>query len=211
MMIATFGRGTLRLAVALPLAYLLVFWLPQQLNHRGPVQLASTESVAPLVLPPPPPPKQDKPKPQQQNASAKPQQALPKPAPAPSLNAPSMALPLLSPTLSMPSLSDAPLPELGQQLASLSEVDQPPKLLKYLPPKMPMKARNAGVTGKVMLRLVVSEQGEVVEATVQQAEPAGYFEQAALDAAKRWQFKPALIAQQAVAVFVDVPINFELN
>ncbi|MEI6858717.1 MAG: energy transducer TonB [Shewanella sp.] len=115
------------------------------------------------------------------------------------------------PMLSMPSLKSMVLPSLGPLLLGISEVTQPPELLHYIQPKMPIAARNYKQGGKLMLRLVVEVSGQVSEAVVLSAEPEGIFNQASITAAKKWRFKPAHLDGEAVRVFVDVPINFKVN
>lgn len=200
-----------RLMLALPLCYLLVIYLPQALNHSQQTapQAATSRSITPITLPPPAPKQKPKPvTPKQVKTNTKPQPL----ALSPTLTQTSTVVVEMAPiALIEPRLTQLTAPPLTQGLASLQDVDSPPKLLHYVAPQMPVAARSQGIAGKVTLRLVVSETGEVMEAEVQAAEPEHLFDQAALTAAKRWRFKPAEINQQAVSVYVDVPINFQLN
>ena len=59
-------------------------------------------------------------------------------------------------------------------------VDQVPKILKRIEPSYPSRARNLGISGKVVVRFLVGTDGRVSRPSVVEARPAGYFEQSAL-------------------------------
>lgn len=72
-------------------------------------------------------------------------------------------------------------------------------------PKYPMRAASRHIEGWVKIEFTVSPAGTVTNANVIGASPLGIFDEAALDAIKRWQFKPkivngAAIIQRAVQV-----------
>jgi TonB family protein len=56
----------------------------------------------------------------------------------------------------------------------------------------PENALTAGMTGKVTLRLMIDHLGALREARVTEAQPAGFFEDAALKAARSLKFRPAI-------------------
>jgi len=76
-------------------------------------------------------------------------------------------------------------------------------------PAYPELAKGAHVSGKVMLLVDVALDGSVSNVVVEQAEPAGVFDAAAIAAAKAWKFSPAMIDGKPVAGRVRVPITFE--
>jgi TonB family protein len=68
-----------------------------------------------------------------------------------------------------------------------------PEPLLYVAPVYPPEAKAQGLEGVVVLRLVIDEKGDVVEASV--AEGAGHgFDEAALAAARKLKFEPARYA-----------------
>lgn len=68
-----------------------------------------------------------------------------------------------------------------------------PEPLLYVAPEYPPDAKAQGLEGEVVLRLVIDENGEVVEATV--SEGAGHgFDEAAIAAARKLRFEPARYA-----------------
>jgi protein TonB len=96
----------------------------------------------------------------------------------------------------------------------LTEVDQPPRVLRPVPPRYPFVAQRKGLEGRVVIRFVVNAEGDVLEAEVAEVEPpdiVGVFEGAALDAVVRYRFKPAIKDGEPVDCIVKLPIVFELR
>jgi len=73
-------------------------------------------------------------------------------------------------------------------------------------PSYPEAARAAGIEGRVILRIVISETGEVTSVTVMRGDPI--LAQAAVEVVKGWKFQPATLEGKPIAVFRIVPINF---
>lgn len=61
---------------------------------------------------------------------------------------------------------------------------------RYVAPEYPAAALKQGLAGSVRLRLSVNADGQVSEALVVQATPPGIFDTAAVNAARKWRFKP---------------------
>lgn len=95
-------------------------------------------------------------------------------------------------------------------LYSLAEVERKPRLIRQIDPDYPESARKRGLTGKVTLRIVVDERGNVHNPAVTSADPAGVFDQCVLEAVVRWRFEPARRQGKCVAVVVTVPVRFDL-
>jgi protein TonB len=58
-------------------------------------------------------------------------------------------------------------------------------------PDYPDAAADAGIEGFVLLAVVVAPDGVVVDVKVLKAEPPGWgFEEAAVEAVKKWRYKP---------------------
>ncbi|MDN5870650.1 MAG: energy transducer TonB [Nitrococcus sp.] len=83
--------------------------------------------------------------------------------------------------------------------------------LVRIPPQYPRRALFAGIEGWVVVQLTITETGQVTNATVVDSEPSGVFEEAALNAVRRWRFKPAIEDGIAVVSRGQVRINFSLN
>lgn len=86
---------------------------------------------------------------------------------------------------------------------------QMPTVTRKVDPQHPVVALQARVSGTVVLEALVDEQGNVADARVARSIPL--LDQAALDAVKQWQFKPAMLNGEAVPVIVQIEMTFALK
>jgi len=91
------------------------------------------------------------------------------------------------------------------------QVDRRPRVLKPVTPIYPHQATINGIEGRVVLRFIVDEKGEVKEPEVVKAEPEGVFEEAALAAIVKYKFIPAMIGKKNVKCIAVMPIGFEIK
>jgi TonB family protein len=87
--------------------------------------------------------------------------------------------------------------------------EDPPVLISIAPPVYPEMARAAQAEGVVFVRVLVGKDGKVKDAFVRQG--ITMLNEAAIDAAKRAVFKPALSQHHPVEVWVEIPLRFSLN
>ena len=78
-------------------------------------------------------------------------------------------------------------------------------------PQYPSSLKKKGVEGRVLIELVVDNKGAVVSAKVKSTSGHKAFDDAALKAAKRTKFKPAIRGGKPVKAKVIYPISFKLN
>jgi TonB family protein len=78
-------------------------------------------------------------------------------------------------------------------------------------PLYPESARKAGAQGITLLKLRVLENGKVGEVQIEQSAGHPDLDMAAADAVKRWLFEPARMGKQPIAVWVLLPVKFELH
>ncbi len=90
-------------------------------------------------------------------------------------------------------------------------VTRPPKAVFKMSPEYPSEARSRGISGFVVLRLLVGLAGTVEDIKIEQSEPRGFFDSAALKAARSWRFEPALHKGSAIVAWTNQKIKFELN
>jgi protein TonB len=76
-------------------------------------------------------------------------------------------------------------------------------------PKYPLDAMSAHIEGRVVLRATISDSGDVEELCVSQG-PA-MLQQAAVDAVKRWKYKPFALNGQLVEVKTQINVDFALR
>lgn len=194
-------------------------------------------ATAPVPLPPQPePPKPEPPKPELVAEPTKPEpgpepvaEKVPEPKakkistkktvqkPKPARETQSAALPpppapVQTASPSGPSGPAGPTLHIGGLAAyDADAVDQRPSIARRILPDYPQKARRMNVQGKVFVRLVVDTAGHPKECKIHQADPAGYFEDAALNAARKTRFIPGKVKGQPVNTVVLVPFVFALR
>ena len=85
---------------------------------------------------------------------------------------------------------------------------KPPRRLDAPLPIYPNEAWAAGITGDVLVRAVIDATGAVADVEVLKGLPYGLTE-AAVEAIRRWRFKPATRRGQPVAVYRNLSVRFE--
>jgi periplasmic protein TonB len=100
--------------------------------------------------------------------------------------------------------ADEELPKLGEFVY----VDELPELVTDAAPQYPELAREGNVEGDVLLRVLVGRNGHVLDVHVEKSMPM--LDEAAVAAARRWVFKPALCNNHPVAVWIARPVRFRL-
>ena len=78
-------------------------------------------------------------------------------------------------------------------------------------PAYPMQARRMGEQGKVLLKVLVSQDGKAETVKVDTSSGHHKLDQAAIEAVKKWSFVPAKRSNQPISAYVLVPVNFTLN
>ncbi len=90
--------------------------------------------------------------------------------------------------------------------------DEEPQLLYAPDPVYPEMAKKAGVTGTVWVKVLVDTEGAVRDAIiVRESGVNAGFEESALAAAKKRQYRPAMQNNQPVAVWVAYKVKFQLK
>jgi TonB family protein len=87
---------------------------------------------------------------------------------------------------------------------------EPPRLLREVKAEYTDEARRRGITGDVVLEIVVKRDGSVGDVTVLQGRGAG-LEQRAIAAVRQWRFSPAQRRGEPVDVIVEVAVEFTLR
>lgn len=99
----------------------------------------------------------------------------------------------------------------GDVVMTEDTVDEIPRA-SYRPPlKYPDYARKRGLGGYVLLNLLVDKTGNVQDVRLLNSEPAGVFDQVAMESVKEWSFDPATYKGSPVKVWVKQRIAFNLN
>jgi protein TonB len=99
----------------------------------------------------------------------------------------------------------------GALVRDQSTVHRQPRAVIKTSPEYPTEARARGVSGFVVLKIFVGANGFVEEVKVEQSEPNGFFENAAISAIRAWRFEPAIHKGTTVSAWTTQRIKFELN
>lgn len=88
--------------------------------------------------------------------------------------------------------------------------DSAPVPVRAVAPDFPYEMRREGVGGVVTIKCVIDEKGNVQEPEVQKATNDAFIKPA-VDALKKWKFKPARKDGVVIAQRVTIPIQFSIK
>lgn len=163
---------------------------------------------------PPPPPKREpppkpkptpeppKPRPAPKPQPAKPQ---PKPAPATAQQAPAGTPPSGKETAAVPKAPSAPVdPDRPRMVSSVDYMGRRPT------PEYPRMSQRRGEQGRVIVRVLISPEGTVIDAQIQRSSGHERLDAAALKAVRSARFKPYKENGHAYRALADIPFDFVL-
>lgn len=203
---------------AIVLLHLVLFYMLQSGLLRKVAHAALPEVINISFIAPPPPLKPSPPAPPKtvQLAHRAPAIVPPLPvltrAPAePAITVPQVqaaeaapSLAAAAPAPATPAAQPAPAPAVPHTVSSVEYI-RPPQ------PVYPAMSRRLGETGTVVLRILIGEKGQPEQVLVQKSSGSSSLDEAGRQAALRALFKPHLEDGKPVAVFVLVPLNFQLS
>lgn len=95
-------------------------------------------------------------------------------------------------------------------LFDVSDLDKPPVPISQPAPRYPAELKRQKMNGNAVVVFILNEDGQVEDPRVESAtHPA--FEKAALDAIRRWRFKPGMKAGKPVRSNVRQPFAFKVR
>lgn len=101
-------------------------------------------------------------------------------------------------------------PKAAPQAPDLAALAANLKRTRGDPPEYPQNALAQHVSGVVTLAFTVDARGQTRDIHVTEASPPGVFDQAAMNAIKRWRYTPAVVNGSAVEVPMATRMRFEL-
>ena len=107
-----------------------------------------------------------------------------------------------------PSPAVTPQPQIAQRVRVSQGVAQG-LLVRKVNPVYPPLARQARISGTVVLRVIIGTDGSIESLTLVSGHPM--LAPAAIDAVKQWKYKPFLLNGQPQKVDTEVTVNFELS
>lgn len=182
------------------------------------IKVSVVSEVIKDAPPPPPPPPLPPPKtklpppspsrlPPQMPQAPKAAQPLPEPEQTPIPLAPPAPAPETA-SPAGPTLPEKPGPEAMENPGGSGGVRKAGsyQCATKVAPVYPPKASKEGVTGEVLARLRIGQDGQVQEVSILSAKPSGYFERAVKEAARQW-----VCEKSAEPYLIDVPFGFTLH
>ena len=88
---------------------------------------------------------------------------------------------------------------------------QPARIVQQVRPDYPADLQQAGVEGTVLIRAIISKDGNLLSPQVINTEIDSRLAQLALTAVKQWRYQPSLLNGEPVEVMTTVSIDFKLN
>ncbi len=101
------------------------------------------------------------------------------------------------------------LEEEEEEIVEIWRVEKQPVPVVNPSPKYPEIARKAGITGTVVVQVLVNKEGKVEAVEILQGNEV--FHEAAMKVAWKWTFTPAIQNDKPVKVWVALPFRFQLN
>ncbi|EAU68542.1 TonB family protein [Stigmatella aurantiaca] len=100
----------------------------------------------------------------------------------------------------------------GDEVLDLKQVARAPGVLKQVMPQYPRRARNAGVEGLVLVRVIIGVDGRIEAGHTRVIRSVPALDDAAVAAVSQWRFSPAIGHHgRPVRVIIDVPVQFSLK
>ncbi|MGQ0800513.1 MAG: energy transducer TonB [Pseudomarimonas sp.] len=90
-------------------------------------------------------------------------------------------------------------------------VDVQPRPVVQTPMRYPPRAKATGVTGYVLLSVLIGPTGQVEKVKVLESQPAGVFDEVAVAGVQTWTFEPASYRGENVRVWATQRVRFDLS
>jgi len=102
---------------------------------------------------------------------------------------------------------DEPLPPID----SFILVEEPPELIYSVLPEYPRWARESETEGRVIIKALISKEGDVLDAVVFVSSENTLLDEAALAVARKYKYRPAIQNGRPIAVWVTYKVDFKLD
>ena len=109
-----------------------------------------------------------------------------------------------------PEPAPLPAPQAQTPAGSVASGTQPPQPIDQTQPDYPMEALRNGESGTVLLRVTVGPDGFPYGIAIARSSRSRALDRAAMTAARRWRFSPALRNGQPTSQTVEIPVVFNL-
>lgn len=100
--------------------------------------------------------------------------------------------------------------EIQDETFDVTELEKRPEAVSQVAPAYPPELRKAKIEGTVTLVFVLSQEGRVEEPRVENSSRPE-FEKPALEAIRKWRFRPGEKDGQPVRTYIRVPMRFRVS
>ena len=83
--------------------------------------------------------------------------------------------------------------------------------MRKVDPVYPPELQKLGVEGTVVMLVVITNHGTVINPSIRNTVEDYRFTQAALDAVQQWVYQPALLNGQPVEILTTITLEFQLG
>jgi protein TonB len=102
-------------------------------------------------------------------------------------------------------------PTLSASVSASASISRDVEYLYNPPPDYPPRARRMGMEGEVLIRTRVLRNGRCDELELVQSSGYALLDQAAMEAIRKWRFRPALRGDEQVSSRIEIPVRFRLD
>ncbi len=98
----------------------------------------------------------------------------------------------------------------GLDAFDVADLERRPEVISQVPPAYPAELRKARIEGMVTIVLLLDDEGRVQDPRVENSSRPE-FEKPALEAVRRWRFKPGMKEGKPVKTYLRIPIRFRIS
>lgn len=100
--------------------------------------------------------------------------------------------------------------ELPQEAFNVSDLEKRPEPISQTPPVYPPELKKAKIAGVVTVVFILGEDGRVQDPRIENSSRPE-FEKPALEAIRRWRFRPGMKDGQPVRTYIRQPLKFNVT
>ena len=97
-----------------------------------------------------------------------------------------------------------------QDAFDVADLEKRPEAVSQVPPAYPAELRKAKIEGVVTLVFILGQDGRVEDPRIESSSRTE-FEKPALEAIRKWRFRPGMKDGQAVRSYVRIPMRFRVS
>jgi protein TonB len=101
------------------------------------------------------------------------------------------------------------LESVQEEAFDVADLEKRPEAISQVPPTYPAELRKAKIEGLVTLAFLLNEEGRVEDAQIENSTHPE-FERPAIEALRRWRFRPGVKDGAPVKAYMRLPMRFRI-